>query len=172
MAFKNCACYVLAVTGYKDDAQMALVGKSNEKASGDQSLKKLADNDLRLAAIVNAMRAECETGGNAPPTDKTVLSVPITIYGRFNSNKIDVAPMHFWIECGGYIIEKWTDNPLVYQLATDATRQQPQSLASVDPKTYTVGKYSTTLTVFQAKNIFDNALDLFCKLSITPPSRR
>jgi hypothetical protein len=97
---------------------------------------------------------------------KSRQSIEITIYGRFNNNGVDVSPMHYWIECNGYIIEKWTDHALVHEVASAATRARPQSLAGVDQGTYSVGQCTSHLTINQARNILDADAELYGRLAL------
>lgn len=159
MAFINAACFVFAIAGYRNDEQMVQVGTANQNASAAANLVGMADHDQRLAAIVAATRANCETGGLLLDR-KSRQSIAIRIYGRFNNNGVDVSPMHYWIECNDYILEKWTDHALVHEQATLATRAQPQSLAAVDQATYSVGHCDSHLTIYQARNILEANAEL------------
>lgn len=170
MSFRDAACYVFAVTGYKDDQQMVLAGNAVNSASGDNSLNAMASNNLRIAFIVAEARQNSETGGEL--RDRAGNAVNIVIYGKFNNNNIDVSPMHYWIECNNYIIETWTDNDLIYETADASSRVQPQSLRGQDQGSYVVGCCKSLLTAYQARNIFDNNQNLYGILNLPSIRRR
>ena len=173
MAFLNAACYVFAIAGYKNDQQAAQVGSANQNASDFSALGKMKDNNARLAAIVNTTRRQCDAGGLfLDGDDEERDRVEIAIYGRFNSNGVDVSPMHYWIECNGYIFEKWTDHELVSEKATDGSRVKPQSLVNVDRGTYTVGHCVSYLTEYQKSNILDRLPEVYSRLGFRTRKRR
>ena len=112
MSFKEIACHVWAIDGYKDDDTAKRVNELyNNHAKTLRVQNNLNSRREALQSLVNKARQSDLTDEN------------ITVYGGFRRNQN--APEHMWIEYKNKIYETMPDRDLCVVDATAAYRACP-----------------------------------------------
>ena len=135
MPFKDIACHVWAIDGYKDDATAKDVNERYVAASKDLVVSNnKASRDAGLKALVDASRRSAHT--------KEVAIV----YGGYRRGQ--KTPEHMWMEYNGLIYETMPGYELHKAVASSATRKCPP-LENDAFESSGVAEYKTYLTESQ-----------------------
>ena len=117
MSFNDISCHVWAIAGYYDDEIAGAVNTAYVAAT--LLLGSVANNQgARTAALTHIVTSVRANQNSVITTD------PCIIYGGFRRGQ--PSPEHMWLEYNGRIYETMPGYSLYSELATHASRMNPQ----------------------------------------------